>query len=140
MSINCPRFPGPSGDFDILDIKDSGQRQQFPSGMVRDTGADKVRYNRVLDGPMFRRWAAHLCKGVVKYPDVAPGRPNWMLAAGDKELQRFYESAFGHFVDWLSGKTDEDHAAALFFNVNGAEYVKERMESERGKSVAENAT
>ena len=111
-------------------IKDSGVRAAFPSGMVRDTSEGKVRYHRVLDGPMFFRWAAHLCKGAVKYPDVTPGVPNWTLASGEEELQRFKESALGHFIDWYVGKRDEDHAAALFFNVNGAEYVRDRVPKE----------
>jgi len=94
---------------------------------VRDTSAGKLRYGRVLDGPMLDRWAAHLQKGAVKYPDVAPGVANWTLAKGPAELQRFRESAFSHFVKWLRGETDEDHAAAVFFNINGAEYVEAQV-------------
>jgi hypothetical protein len=108
-------------------VKDSGQREQFESGMVRDTSAGKVDFRRVLDGPMLDRWAAHLSKGAVKYPDVAPGVPNWTLAAGPAELDRFKQSAFRHFLQWLRGDVDEDHAAAVFFNVNGACYVEDRM-------------
>ncbi|MDE1813916.1 MAG: hypothetical protein KGH87_09120 [Thaumarchaeota archaeon] len=108
-------------------IKDSGERKEFASGMVRDTGNGKVRYNRVLSGPMFKRWAEHLHKGAVKYPDVAPGVANWTLASGEEELQRAKESALGHMIDWLDGKTDEDHAAAVFFNINLAEYTKGRI-------------
>jgi hypothetical protein len=29
-------------------------------------------------------------------------------------------------MSWFNGETDEDHAAALFFNVNGVEYLKEK--------------
>jgi hypothetical protein len=105
-------------------VKDSGQREQFESGMVRDTATGKVDFRRVLDGPMLDRWAAHLSKGAVKYPDVAPGVPNWTLAAGPAELDRFKQSAFRHFLQWLRGDVDEDHAAAVFFNINGAEYVE----------------
>lgn len=107
-------------------IKDSGERAQFNSGMVRDTSAGKVRYNRVLEGPMFQRWAEHLAKGAIKYPDVAPGVANWTLADSEEELQRFKESAFSHFIQWLRGDVDEDHAAGVFFNINGAEYTKAR--------------
>lgn len=110
-------------------IKDSGKRQEFKSGMVRDTGSGKVRYHRVLDGPMLLRWAAHLHKGAVKYPDAAPGVPNWSLADGAEELQRAKESAIGHFIDWFMGKEDEDHAAATFFNINLAEYVKDKLKT-----------
>ncbi len=112
----------------VFDIKDSGKRAEFTSGMVRDTSEGKTRYHRVADGPMFRRWAEHLTKGARKYPDTAPGRPNWTLASGDHEYFRFRESAFTHFMQWYYGDTDEDHAAAVFFNINGAEYVKDRRE------------
>ncbi len=105
------------GDFVV---KDSGERQQFDSGMVRDTTAGKIDYSLMFDGPMFERWADHITKGAVKYT-----KRNWMQASGDAELQRFRESAIRHFVQWVRGETDEDHAAAVFFNINGAEYVRE---------------
>jgi hypothetical protein len=107
-------------------VKDSGERQQFASGMVRDTSAGKAEVIRVFDGPMFDRWAEHLTKGAAKYPDPAPGVANWTLADGPAELARFKASAARHFRQWLRGDLDEDHAAAVFFNVNGAEYVKNR--------------
>lgn len=103
-------------------VKDSGQRHQFDSGMVRDTTTGKVDYSLVFDGPMFDRWAAHLDKGAVKYT-----KRNWMQANGQAELDRFRESALRHFLQWFRGETDEDHASALFFNVNGVEFVKTRM-------------
>lgn len=109
-------------------IKDSGQRVEFSSGMVRDTSTGKVRYNRVLEGPMFKRWAIHLMRGAVKYPDVRPGVANWTLADGPEELQRFKESALSHLIQWLLEERDEDHAAGVIFNINGAEYVKEKLD------------
>ncbi len=111
--------------------KDSGQRASFSSGMVRDTSAGKLDYTRVLDGPLFTRWAALLARGAVKYPDNAPGVPNWTIADGPEELQRFRESAFRHFVQWLRGDVDEDHAAAVIFNMNGKEYVQEKIEARK---------
>jgi hypothetical protein len=107
-------------------VKDSGQRARYDSGMVRDVTAGKVDWHRVTDGPMLERWAAHLTKAEAKYPDVAPGIPNWTLAEGDEERARFRASAFRHFMQWFVGETDEDHAAAVFFNINGSEYVRER--------------
>lgn len=108
-------------------IRDSGERKQFASGMVRDVTTGKLQWHRIFDGPMAERWAAHLTKGATKYPDVKPGTANWTLAAGDEELQRFKESALRHFMQWYRGETDEDHAAAVYFNVNGAEYVKAKL-------------
>lgn len=102
-------------------VKDSGQRQEFDSGMVRDTDDGKVQYALIADGPMLKRWAEHLTKGAVKYD-----ARNWMKAEGEAEYNRFRESAFRHFMQWYYGESDEDHAAAVFFNINGAEYVEGR--------------
>jgi hypothetical protein len=110
------------GDFQV---KDSGKREQFESGMVRDTTEGKTDYTLVLDGPMFKRWAVHLTKGAVKYK-----KRNWMQANGEAEYDRFRESALRHFLQWIEGDRDEDHAAAVMFNINGAEYVSQRMTEE----------
>jgi len=106
-------------------VKDSGQRQEFEGGMVRDTNEGKTRYDLVADGPMLRRWAEHLTLGAKKY-----AARNWMMAQGHVEYERFRESAFRHFMDWWEGKTDEDHAAAVLFNINGVEFLKERLTDE----------
>ena len=105
-------------------VKDSGERQQFDSGMVRDTTEGKADFSLVYDGPMLKRWAVHLTKGAEKY---APR--NWMLARGLSEYLRFKASAARHFFQWMIGDRDEDHASAVFFNINGAEYVKEQMDA-----------
>lgn len=103
-------------------VKDSGARQQFESGMVRDTTDNKVDFGLVLDGPMFHRWAEHLTKGAKKY-----AKRNWMKANGMEEYDRFRESALRHFLQWYNGDRDEDHAAAVYFNINGAEYVRDKL-------------
>lgn len=113
-----------------FEIKDSGKRQEFASGMVRDTSQGKPQYHRVFEGPMFERWAEHLTKGAVKYPDNVDGTANWTKANGETELRRFRESALRHFIQWYQGYIDEDHAAAVYFNINGAEYVEARLEEE----------
>lgn len=107
------------GDFVI---KDSGERKAFSGGMVRDITEGKTDYSLVLDGPMFDRWAVHMTKGASKY-----AKRNWMLATGQEELERFRESALRHFIQWYRGAIDEDHASAVFFNVNGHEYVKGKL-------------
>lgn len=101
-------------------IKDSGKREEFTSGMIRDTTEGKTYWHLIADGPMLTRWAIHLTKGAVKY--VAR---NWMKASGQPEHDRFKESAYRHFMQWYYGDRDEDHAAAVFFNINGAEYVRD---------------
>ncbi len=113
-----------AGDFII---KDSGKREHFDSGMVRDIQEGKIDFTRIVDGPMFDRWAQHLTTGAKKYPDIAPGVPNWMMANSNAENTRFRKSAFRHFVQWFKGDRDEDHAAAVFFNINGAEYIRDAV-------------
>lgn len=104
--------------------KDSGERQKFESGMVRDTTKDKIDYSLLFDGDMLHRWAGLLTRGAVKY-----AKRNWMKATGKEELERFRESATRHFFQWMFNETDEDHAAAVLFNINGYEFVKSKLEA-----------
>jgi len=109
---------------DTFIIKDGGTRTEFKSGMVRDTGAGKIDWELVFNGPMLERWAVHLTKGNAKYPDPEPGKANWQRACGIEEQVRFRKGAARHFAQWMRGDDDEDHAAAAIFNINGYEYVK----------------
>ncbi len=102
--------------------KDSGAREEYPTGMKRDTTAGKVRYD-LVDMVMLRRWAELMTRGAVKY-----GVHNWQKSATQVELDRFRESAFRHFMQWWIGDApEEDHAAAIYFNVAGAEHVKRKL-------------
>lgn len=64
------------------------------------------------------RYAVLMARGAIKYSEG-----NWLKAQGEAELKRFKASFSRHFVKYLRGLTDEDHLAAIFFNLNGAEYV-----------------
>jgi hypothetical protein len=90
--------------------------------MVRDVTEGKTDYLLVRSGPMLRRWAERLTAGARKY-DV----DNWLRANSEAELRRARSSAARHFEQWLAGEDDEDHAAAVFFNINAAEYIRERL-------------
>lgn len=103
-------------------VKDSGKRQEFAGGMVRDVTEGKIDYTLCLDGPMFERWAEHMTKGASKY-----SKRNWMLAQDEAVYERARESALRHFIAWLKNIRDEDHAAAVYFNINLAEYVRDRL-------------
>lgn len=107
-------------------IKDSGERVQFETGMQRDTNKNKPRYDLILPlkikNGMLYRWAMLMAKGCAKYAER-----NWEKAETIEELNRFKESAFRHFIQWYTGETDEDHAAAVLFNIQGAEYTQERL-------------
>lgn len=105
-----------------FEVKDSGTRQEFDSGMVRDVTTDKIRWDLVFDGPLMQRLAEHLTKGAKKYE-----ARNWMKASGEAEKERFRESAVRHFVLWFNDVRDEDHMAAVVFNLNGYEYVAAKL-------------
>ena len=108
--------------------KDSGKRQNYDSGMRRDTQEGKPDFSLLLtdlpyDEQLITRWAGLMTRGAEKY-----GRRNWQLANSQEELERFKASAFRHFMQWITGQDDEDHAAAVLFNINAAEYVKSKVE------------
>lgn len=103
--------------------KDSGKRIDLANGMVRDTTEGKVDYTLILRGPLHKRWAELLSRGAIKY-----GKHNWCKAlestdrsAREATKERFLESAMRHFMQFMQGTRDEDHAAAVVFNMNGYE-------------------
>ena len=110
--------------------KDSGKRMDYSSGMHRDDNTQKPDFSLLLtnmpyDKQMLTRWAGLMTRGANKY-----GKRNWELACTQEELDRFKSSAMRHFMQWITGETDEDHASAIYFNVQAAEYVKWRLENE----------
>jgi len=100
------------------EIKDSGMRKGFDSGMQRDTNEGKARPELCYplgipyQEQILTRFAIHMANGAKKYSSR-----NWEKACGQEELDRFKESAFRHFTQWLCGEQDEDHASAVFFNI-----------------------
>lgn len=115
-------------------LPDSGKRVRFETGMIRDVQDDKPRFELCvpIDQPyeeqMLTRFAIHMARGAEKY-----SARNWEQAGTEEELERYYASLLRHVYQLLAGDQDEDHAAAIYFNVMGAEYVKCRL---REKAVA----
>ena len=103
--------------------KDSGKRQEFSTGMKRDVQEGKPRYD-LVDWPMIKRWAELMQRGALKY-----GEHNWKKAATVEEMDRFRASALRHLIQWFNGDRDEDHAAAVYFNVAGAEMVQSKLDA-----------
>ncbi len=92
----------------MKEIKDSGARQEFKSGAVRDVSYDKPRPD--LISPFFmERLGRHLGQGAKKYSawNWAKGIPN----------SRCYESLMRHLTQFAKGDTDEDHLAAAACNL-----------------------
>lgn len=108
---------------------DSGQRQEYASGMRRDVEEGKARFDLIFPegiaygDQMLTRFAELLARGAEKY-----GENNWQNANSLEEYRRFKRSGLRHYFQWMSGEVDEDHAAAVFFNIMAAEYTKRKLE------------
>lgn len=89
-------------------IKDSGQRQEFDTGSVRDTQDGKGFYHCLPPYAIFRL-ARQFEEGAKKY-DL----DNWRKG---QNLRRYIDSALRHLFKFLEGRRDEDHAVAAAWNV-----------------------
>ena len=126
----CDICGQPQKDAPKFVTKDSGKREEYDSGMVRDTQDGKPRYDLLLPrGVPYRdqfltRVAELLARGAEKYSER-----NWEAATGSSELDRFKSSAFRHLMQWMVDESDEDHAAAVVFNLLAYETTKWKMDN-----------
>lgn len=93
---------------DFNEVKDSGEREDFATGSVRDSREGKGRYD-LLSPYAMRRLTRHFAAGAVKYGDR-----NWEKG---QPLSRYLDSALRHLFNYLEGQLDEDHLAAAAWNV-----------------------
>lgn len=115
-------------DFATLD---SGVKIVFPSGMNRDADDAKPRYDLIIpqefpESSILHRWAALMKRGADKY-----GERNWELAHTLGERARATASLFRHFIAYTCGQRDEDHLAALLFNLQQIETINYRLAREK---------
>jgi hypothetical protein len=95
--------------------------RRYESGVIRGDNTGKTDYTLALDGPLFERWAKLLTENV-----ESKGKRNWMNASTREDYDRFRESFLRHALSVLRGDDDEDHAAAVVFNLNGMLYTQEQ--------------
>lgn len=88
-------------------MQDSGEREHFDSGAVRDTTIGKGRFD-LVSPEMFFRLTKWLELGASKYNDR-----NWEKGI---PISRCVDSAMRHLVKYLDGWDDEDHLAAVVTN------------------------
>ena len=100
-------------------VKDSGKRQEFKTGSVRDTNEGKGRYD-LISPISLARLAKHFENGAVKYGDR-----NWEKG---QNLCRYLDSAIRHIYKHLEGLRDEDHLAAGAWNLLAAIHTEEMIE------------
>ena len=97
-------------------IKDSGERTEFNTGAVRDMHKGK---GDMLSLPMAALLRLSLLyeEGAEKY-----GRFNYLKGI---PLSSFLDSAERHLAKYITGWDDEDHLAAVAFNILGALQMEE---------------
>lgn len=95
------------------DMRDSGNRRQFETGAVRDMAGGKGRFDLIPPGPLMRL-ARHYEAGAVKY-----GERNWEKGI---DSSSYIDSALRHIIQYMGGCREEDHLAAVVFNVFGLMY------------------
>ncbi len=103
-------------------VKDSGQRQTFDTGSVRDTADGKPRLDLIPPLWLYRL-GTHLGNGAEKYGDS-----NWQRG---QPLSRYYASGLRHTLAWYEGLDDEDHFAAAAWNTLAAMWTLEEIRAGR---------
>ncbi len=103
---------------EFKEVKDSGARQEFSTGSVRDTRQGKGRFD-LISTIFLKRLARHYENGAIKYGDR-----NWEKG---QPLSRYLDSAIRHLVDVLDMKMDEDHAIAAAWNIAAFVHTLEKI-------------
>ena len=104
---------------DFKEVKDSGKRQEFNTGSVRDTAEGKGRYD-LISPISLARLAKHFENGARKYGDR-----NWEKG---QNICRYLDSAIKYIYKHLEGYRDEDHLAAGAWNLLAAIHTEELIE------------
>lgn len=89
-------------------VLDSGKREEFATGSVRDTQIGKGRFD-LLPFYALTRLAQHFENGAVKYGDN-----NWRRG---QNYRRYISSAMRHITKYMLGMREEDHLAAAAWNI-----------------------
>ncbi|SRR5258706_6722848 len=91
-----------------IKLKDSGERSSYSSGAVRDNSEGKGRFDLIPYQGMIRL-ARHYEAGAKKYSDR-----NWEKGMN---ISRYVDAALRHLFKYVAGWNDEDHLAAVAWNV-----------------------
>ena len=103
-------------------MKDSGERQQFTTGAVRDTATGKPRPDLISPHANLRE-GAWLALGAQKY-----AVDNWTKGI---PIRRCFESLMRHAEAYKLGLRDEDHMAAIRCNAGFILHYEEEIKADR---------
>lgn len=103
-----------------MPILDSGKREEFSTGAVRDTQENKPRYD-LIPISVLERLAVHYGLGAQKY-----ATRNWQKG---QPISRYYASLQRHLMALIKNADDEeDHAAAVIWNAVAVAWTIEQIE------------
>lgn len=91
-----------------IKLKDSGERSTYSSGAQRDNSVGKGRFD-LIPFQALMRLARHYEAGAIKYSDR-----NWEKGM---DVSRYADAAMRHLIKYIAGWNDEDHLAAVAWNV-----------------------
>ena len=116
---NYPARSRPSSRPSMHQIVDSGKREDFDTGSVRDTDDGKGQPSR-LSTIALRELAQHTQNGLQKYGDR-----NWEKG---QPLTRYIDSLNRHIWKIQEGANDENHYAAVLWNAMALLHTKRLTE------------
>lgn len=99
-----------------MSLPDSGERERYEAGAVRDKQDGKGRYD-LLSPWAIHRLALHYEAGAKKYEER-----NWEKGI---PASRCISSALRHIFQWLAGSREEDHLAAAVWNLCAVMHYEE---------------
>jgi len=106
---------------DNVMLKDSGKRQEFNTGSVRDTREGKGRYDLLPPHAIFLV-ARQFEEGASKY-----GENNWQKG---QPISRYVDSALRHLFKHMAGENDERHDVAAAWNIMAMLETQHRIEQD----------
>lgn len=101
------------------ELKDSGKREFYRSGMIREPQLGRGRYD-LISPIALRALAIHYEKGAEKYSER-----NWEKGGPHS---RHLNSAMRHLQQYLEGDRSEDHLSACVWNCFSIEHNQEMID------------
>lgn len=117
-------------------IKDSGNRETYESGMLREGEEGKPMFSLLFpkgvpyEETFLTVCAKHMANGAKKY-----ATRNWESANTEEEEERFCSSLLRHTIQAVLGEEDEEHLAAAFFNLLALHTVRYRRKKDMEKKL-----
>lgn len=115
--MNYTRGKG-AGVLTIKPVKATKERRKYDSGMSRNSDEGKPKLGLMIpkDIPYEHLWTTQLGH-LLRLGAEIHGPRNWEKANSKKEMEDFQESALRHLTQAIAGEEDENHLAAVLFNV-----------------------